>query len=242
MKKRLMLLATLAVCSFTTLASNQLGLNIYLGGGLNFKDNDRDYRDILTNSSENKKIEKLKKIVRGYTFNVDITKNIGDYVELGVGTGYIKNNQYDYNYKIVGKENKASEHVKTFAFDNVPLYATAKVKFSKGKVKPYVKADLGYAFNVKYKPSDYTNKENLDPDVNDRANKKISWHHGVYLGGAIGVEAYNFFVEAKASHIFNDVLVGSLNETGYGQAAKPIEKIFKGNTLMGIRAGYKFEF
>lgn len=34
MKKKLMLLATLAMCSVTTLANNQLGLNIYLGGGV----------------------------------------------------------------------------------------------------------------------------------------------------------------------------------------------------------------
>lgn len=249
MKKKLMLLATLAMCSVTTLANNQLGLNIYLGGGVNFKDNDRDYSKIISSGAHtNPNPQKRKEFIRGYSFNVDITKNVGDYIELGVGTGYIHNKQYTYDFKHKSSATspETTKNAKVFAIDNVPLYATAKVKFSKGNIKPYIKADLGYAFNVKYKHFKYADTT-LDHTGDIHINNKLEDHGGVYIGGAIGVEAYNFFVEAKASHIFNDVTV-NYSENGLttypptGSNASDTWTTFKGNTLLGIRAGYKFEF
>lgn len=248
MKKKLMLLATLAMCSVTTLANNQLGLNIYLGGGVNFKDNDRDYSKIISSGAHtNPNPQKRKEFIRGYSFNVDITKNVGDYIELGVGTGYIHNKQYtyDFKYKLNAASPETTTNAKVFAIDNVPLYATAKVKFSKGNIKPYIKADLGYAFNVKYKHFKYADTK-LDHTGNLHINNKLEDKGGVYVGASAGIEAYNFYIEGYGHKIFNYVVVNWSEDsnTTYPQNknSKDTYEKFKNNVVMGIKVGYKYKF
>lgn len=247
MKKKFMLLASIVAFSITAFANNDLGLNIYMGGGLSFKENDRNYKNIISDGGiDDSKLKKRPETVRAYTFNLDITKNINDYVELGVGVGYVDNFQYTYDFKYKNNGEKDA-HAKVFSINNVPVYATAKLNFAKGKIKPYVKADLGYAFNTKFRYFKYSNP-NLDATGDKHQNNKIEDHGGVYVGASAGLELYNFFVEGYAHHIVNDVVV-NWSEDGYTRYLTEKEKEtandkyekFKNNTIMGVKVGYKFQ-
>lgn len=99
----------------------------------------------------------------GYLFGVEMTKNITDSFEAGIGTGYQ-----------INPKNKDSSIGK---YDSVPVYITLKYDFNlDSQLTPYLKGNLGYAFNF---------KETAKNKVNDNA----------YAGAGVGVEYENFFTD-----------------------------------------------
>lgn len=99
----------------------------------------------------------------GYLFGVEITRDITDYLEVGAGTGYQLNSK-----------NKDSSMGK---YDSVPIYMTLKYDFNlDSQMTPYLKGNLGYAFNFK-----------------ETAKNKVN--NGAYGGIGVGVEYNNFFTD-----------------------------------------------
>ena len=88
-------------------------------------------------------------------------------------------------------------------FDSVPLYAIAKYNFETGTAwKPYLKATLGYSFNIKDKDAK-GHIENVYGNVEDEfdtietlsGNIDTKIKNGLYYGVGAGVEYENFFVD-----------------------------------------------
>ncbi|MGL4876175.1 MAG: outer membrane beta-barrel protein [Clostridium sp.] len=72
----------------------------------------------------------------GYLFAVEMTRDVTDSFEAGVGTGYQ-----------INPKNKDTSIGK---YDSVPVYMTFKYDFNlDSQWTPYLKGNLGYAFNLK---------------------------------------------------------------------------------------------
>ena len=99
----------------------------------------------------------------GYLFEVEMTRNVTDSFETGIGTGYQ-----------INSKNKDSSMGK---YESVPIYIAFKYNFnSDSQWTPYLKGNLGYAFNFK-----------------ETAKNKVS--NGAYVGAGVGVEYENFFTD-----------------------------------------------
>lgn len=210
--------------------------NIYTKVGANLTDNNRDYRDLFSVFS--KLIGQKNEFIRGYHFNVEATKNINDIFELGLGTSYVHNKQYTFDY--IYESNKKTS-TKVFSLDYIPVYLTAKMNFLNTTFNPYIKGDLGIAFNTNYKGFVYTNKD-LEHGGGAKYNNVLDIHNGLYVGGAVGFEYKNLLVEFNVSHVYNDITINKSDEgnTYYHRSDKYTK--FKGNTVMGVNLGYKFSF
>lgn len=99
----------------------------------------------------------------GYLFGIEMTRDVTDSFEAGVGTGYQ-----------INPKNKDSSIGK---YDSVPVYIAFKYDFnSDSQWTPYLKGNLGYAFNFK-----------------ETAKNKVK--DGAYVGAGMGVEYENFFTD-----------------------------------------------
>lgn len=232
-----LILGMAVLCSFTALADN---LNVYTKVGGNFYsshskldvDNDENVENFFPQVKGGAKFENEKVLLKGYSFNVEATKNLNKYVEFGVGTGIIFNKHLSYSYEGQNDSNQAIGivKVKTVANNQIPVYLTTKLNFSNSDVKPYIKADLGYAFNAKLKNFEYDEKIILPEDqVIDEVKSK---NGGLYAGIAAGIEYKNVIVELNAKY------------AGYAIELKHVGQqksyTFKGNKTVGLSLGYKF--
>ncbi|WP_297488374.1 outer membrane beta-barrel protein [uncultured Cetobacterium sp.] len=119
----------------------------------------------------------------GYELAIEGTQNITDSLELGLGIAYQdhnKNKDFSFNQGVIAKMAK---------YDSIPLYVTGKYNFNtESALKPYLKANLGYSFNInedKTKLTDNAGTENIKTKVKN----------GLYTGLGAGVEYNNYLVD-----------------------------------------------
>lgn len=129
--------------------------------------------------------EKAKSAICGGEIAVELTKNVTENFEYGVGAGYQKHNTPK------DKKIPAVATVSSVGFQSFPVYLTAKYFIPDIENKVYIKADLGYSFN------NVTDK-NITISFDDE--KKISTSpikikNGAYYGAGLGIEVDNFIAE-----------------------------------------------
>lgn len=120
----------------------------------------------------------------GFEFALEGTKNITSNLELGIGLAYQRHSDLDKNsFEDAGVKLKASVD----RYDSIPLYIVSKYNFNafENGIKPYLKANLGYSFNL--------DKGSLKLDGEKIADMKMD--DGVYFGIGGGIEYQNFFVD-----------------------------------------------
>lgn len=160
-----------------TIEVNDISSHIYLrfGGDIYSKYSKFNF----SNSRESLRINDGKTKGLGYSFGIEVTKNMSDSFEVGMGVAYhinAKNKE-----KTIGTSYKTSLE----KYDSIPIYLIFKYNFNlENTFTPYIKANLGYAFNVNEKDI-YLRKESYKTKIND----------GAYGGIGIGAAYENFFTD-----------------------------------------------
>lgn len=177
MKKVLLGLAALSCVS---LAAE--GTNVYLKAGADM------FQRFDEATFSKIKVNKDKADDFGYELTLEIMREVYPNLELGLGLSYQdhgdpKSKLYDVNgfklkYEMSG-------------FKSVPLYATAKYNIPvEGNIKPYIKADLGYSFNM---DNGDIKIKGLDLGITEDHILKVE--NGLYYGIGAGAEYNNFVVD-----------------------------------------------
>ena len=139
-----------------------------------------------------------------YELGAEYRKELPYNFELGVGLAYqdhgkVKTGNY-YGYSTEGD-----------LYDSIPLYVTGRYTFkNSSEFTPYVKANLGYSFNVndgKITVKDASGEENFD----------INAKNGFYYGLGLGVEYKGFIADLSYQVNFSDIEDGS---DGYINSSK----------------------
>lgn len=130
----------------------------------------------------------------GYELTIEGTKEVAPNFELGLGVSY-----QDHG-KIKEKMSTEDPEVEYIIFTpggytSIPVYITGKYNIpTESNIKPYLKADLGYSFNVGEKQARYRWYDAGGVDLYDKdENFKLKVKNGAYFGVGAGVE-YNEFV------------------------------------------------
>lgn len=158
--------------------------NLYLKAGVNIW-SEYDSYSISKNNLKSKKITKGKKDNSGFEFALEGTKNITNNLELGLGIAYLQNAKLETYLPHLNEKYKMGN------YNSIPLYAIGKYNittFSNG-ITPYVKANLGYSFNLNEKNITFTN----ETGVTSTSNLKVD--NGLYYGAGIGAEYNNFLID-----------------------------------------------
>ena len=122
--------------------------------------------------------EKSSKMKSGFELAGEYRTDLGSGFQLGGGLAY----RYSKLPKLPGGTTKG--------FHSVPLYATARYNFSTGSdVVPYVKANLGYAFN-----SGSMKREWRIPGLS-HGKDEVKFGSGMYYGVGAGIQFKNFVVD-----------------------------------------------
>ena len=183
----------------------------------------------------------------GFEIALEATRNITNNFELGLGVAYqnhakpkSNSNKEYYADNFWHYDDYKTEMPK---FDSVPLYAIAKYNFETGTAwKPYLKATLGYSFNIKDKDAKGTYDEyshnGLEDSTPEKFDTKIK--NGLYYGVGAGVEYENFFVDlmyqvnqAKAKLSYEDI--------DYPEDSWSLKKDFDYSRVT-LGFGYKFNY
>lgn len=142
----------------------------------------------------------------GFEVALEGTRNITDNFELGLGIAY----QNHTNPKSRTETNSYSddfieafykEETKMPKFDSVPLYAVGKYNFKTDSVwKPYLKATVGYSFNIKDKDAKefYSSTNSYAGETHEYSSTykyKTDIKNGFYYGVGAGIEYENFFAD-----------------------------------------------
>lgn len=155
---------------------------------------------------DNTKFNKKDTKNLGFEIALEGTRNITENFELGLGVAYQNHAKPKSRTTTEGAADSYGKWSFTSEtempkFDSVPLYAIAKYNFETGTAwKPYLKATLGYSFNIKDKDAKdsylYTSSygQNIYEDFGtDKFKTDIE--NGLYYGIGAGVEYENFFVD-----------------------------------------------
>lgn len=120
----------------------------------------------------------------GYEAAVEGSHEVMDDFFVGLGIAY---QNHAKNKEVAVKANPngpGAVYEKAQLFKSIPLYLTAKYQFDMGtEVKPFVKANLGYSFNLK---GDRVGRKN---------GEKSSVSNGVYYAIGAGIDYNNFVVD-----------------------------------------------
>lgn len=215
-----------------------------------------------------------KKYIKGYNLSLEGTKNVNENIELGLGVAYRINKAVDYKFNSKTLTDKLNSEIKeagkdffnkefftknnlvlrSLSYNSIPVYVTAKYNLGTfNEFKPYVKADLGYSFNIlndeiALKGNTKAIKEQLENDIvlsgfigknitDIHSETKIS--NGLYIGGAVGTEYKNFIVELAGSYINAEATSSvKFNKNEYAGEMKLSIPIYN----IGLNVGYKFNF
>ncbi|MCJ8342556.1 MAG: outer membrane beta-barrel protein [Cetobacterium sp.] len=122
----------------------------------------------------------------GYEIAIEGTQNITDSLELGVGIAYQGHNKNkDFTFEDAGESNT----VKMAKYDSLPIYFTGKYNFkTESSWNPYIKANLGYAFNLNADKTKFT-------DNTGTQSIKTKVKNGLYTGIGAGVQYNNYLVD-----------------------------------------------
>lgn len=176
MKKILLGLVALSAASFA--AQGDSYLNVRFGGDLGARYTEYEYEKTSVFSGETDEF--------GGELALEGYRSITDNFDLGLGIAYqVHADRKDKNV------DKTAGLVKTggIEYNSIPVYLIAKYNFNlNSEVKPYLKANLGYSFNIK--------ASDAKVDVADYPlNYKMDVEDGLYwaLGG--GMEYKNFTLD-----------------------------------------------
>lgn len=140
----------------------------------------------LKSRNESIKVSNGKTKGLGYELAIEGTQNVTDSLELGIGIAYQGHNK---NKEFTFKDGNDTLKSKIAKYNSIPLYLTSKYNFdTNNNFKPYIKANLGYSFNInanKTKVTDNTGTENLKTKVKN----------GLYTGIGAGAEYNNYLVD-----------------------------------------------
>ncbi len=144
--------------------------------------------DIIKEAGES--INKKETDTVGYEVALEGTVEVIENVEVGLGIAYQKHGKSKSgSYSIIGVNDVVETmNTQVASFDSVPVYTVLKYNFpiDGTEIKPYLKANFGYSFNMK--------KGSSKADGVGTLETKIS--NGLYYGAGIGVEYQNFFLDA----------------------------------------------
>lgn len=153
----------------------------------------------------------------GWDITLEGTESITENLEIGVGLSYQDHGGLDKNIK---KENpdRSYENRKIPGYSSFPVYLTAKYKFrNNSAIKPYVKVDFGYSFNVtdgKYKYT-YYERNLLSPSGYDMIRSEeqdTEYKNGIYYGIGVGFEYNDFLVELMHKNNRGEIKAGTYKE------------------------------
>ena len=142
---------------------------------------------------------------------VEYRKAITEQFQVGVGIGYQINGKIK-EYTDVQDENLKVVVEDTKLYDSIPLYITARYEFNKnGEWIPFIKANLGYSFNINNRNTNYyrTINKNNDEVLDSGYLRKFSAQNGLYYGVGAGVGYKNFTFDV--SYNVNTAKVKSTN-------------------------------
>lgn len=159
----------------------------------------------------------------GFEFAIEGTREIYPNLELGLGIALQDHGDPD---KVNLSYNQKFQVIKNTGYKSLPLYTVAKYNIPlESNIKPYLKADLGYAYN-------FGEKDAIETWNGPIA--KTSVDNGLYYGLGAGIEYNNFLFEvmhkvnkADINYSFND---GEKLKKSYNYS----------RTTLSI--GYKFNF
>lgn len=157
----------------------------------------------------------------GYEFALEGTRSLTDNFELGLGVAYQGHNK-NKTFTIGGP----GETVTVGKYDSVPVYVTGKYNFNtESQFKPYLKANLGYSFNINEK----------DTKIGGESPFKTTVKNGLYTGIGAGVEYNNFLVDLMYQTNFAKA---SLKDKEDGESLKKSKLDYSRVTLS---VGYKLD-
>lgn len=228
MKKLLLIL--LSLTSVTTFAKAKSETHLYgkISGDL--------YSQYTKNETQGVNFFDSGRRAKGFGGFLEFTKEFTPDYEIGLGIGYI--------HREKGKRNSSTksrpESWKTPKYDTLPVYILAKYNFfTENSIKPFIKADLGFAFN-------HTSGFELDVKdyiIPDKEKNKLEIKNGLYAGIGIGIE-YNDFLTELSYHITTAKIKGSYSikdENNIHIENHNFDKKYN-NTALTLSIGYKFNF
>ena len=156
--------------ALSTMAMAYNDVNIYVRAGLEtgkFKKVKYNGEDFTKKTPKNK----------GFEVGLEATQEVLPNLELGLGIGY-----QDHSCPKV--QDDIEFHGELPLLQSVPVYLTGKYYIPLVyEFTPYLKADLGYAFNH-LKSATYIN-------IKENWNSKYSYENGIYCGIGAGIEYNN---------------------------------------------------
>lgn len=200
-----------------------LNNNVYLRAGVNVW-SEYDSYSVSENGLESKEVTKGKKDNLGFEFALEGTRNITDKLELGLGVAY------QQNAKLKSHSNHLYEKFEMGNYNSVPLYVIGKydiTTFSNG-ITPYVKANLGYSFNLNEKDVKMTET------TGEIISGKLKVDDGLYYGAGLGVEYNNFLMDLMYQQTMAKAKVTSEGVTS--------DKKNFDHSRVTLSLGYKFNF
>lgn len=211
MKKVLLGLFALSAVTFA-----YEGTNVYLKAGID------PYGRFKEAKVEDYKLNKKDRKDVGYEFAIEATETVLPEFEVGLGLAY-QDHGRPKAAKFEGEEMDTLNR-----FRSVPLYAVAKYNIPlESEFKPYLKADLGYSFNLK------NSKTYRDED----GELKLSYKDGMYWGLGAGVEYENFVADLMYKMNYGKVKLEAREGSEYDSTSP---KINYGRISLSV--GYKFNF
>ena len=166
------------------------GTNLYLKTGLDISGK-FDKVNILGENANKSESDRL-----GFDLTAEVTREFYPNLELGLGLSYQDHGRPEYI-------RNGNDKVQNTGYKSLPIYGVAKYNIPlESNIKPYLKADLGYAYNFGEKDA----IETWDGPI-----AKTSVDNGLYYGLGAGIEYNNFLFEvmhkvnkADINYSFND--------------------------------------
>lgn len=164
--------------------------HLYLKAGGNLYSEYSAYKDKGLTIGKSQKISNGETEDFGYELAIEVTKNVTDSLELGLGVAY-QNNSELKKYNVVQPTGDLLNYT-VGNYNSIPVYLTGKYNFDTiNNWKPYLKANLGYSFNIQEKDSNIPNPW--------PAEYKTKVKNGLYTGIGVGAEYNNFLVDLTYS-------------------------------------------
>ena len=192
----------------------------------------------------------------GYELSVEYLKSINTNFSLGVGIGYQGHasaegkNEYLYSYynaygNYVERTRGYDDQV---YYNSIPIYLTAKYQFEtkNRNIKPYIKANIGYSFNLNDDDLTYSDRDTeyvydwYDDDYDEYVYNRYSVSYdtdvkdGLYFGIGGGVEISNFVIDLMYQGNLADAEITDLN----GDVHKESLDLYR----LTLNFGYAFQF
>lgn len=212
--------------------------HLYLKAGGNLQSKYSQYKDKGLFRGKPSKISNGDTEGFGYELAIELTKNVTDSFELGLGVAFQKNNElkkYSYpmgNYTYTSKIDN---------YDSVPFYATGKYNFKPiNNWIPYLKGNLGYSFNINEKNSNTTTKFTTTNEPGASYNYKTKVDNGLYASVGAGAEYNNFLIELSYSINSAKAQLEKVNTRDATYTKSSSQKLDYSKLTLSF--GYKFDF